>query len=176
MIPAHKAFIRRKVEELLKAANISEPSVNVKTIAQVLGLKIQYMEGDNDISGCLVRKDDQAIIGVNPDQHPNRQRFTIAHELGHYFLHKGRPYYVDRIPAFAVNFRDSASDAGPEEREANSFAAELLMPENFVLRDFSEIALDLTDENLIPDMAKKYEVSSQALTYRLINLGLLSPA
>lgn len=171
MIPI-KAAIKRRVDQLLTGANISQPAVDVNTIAQSIGLQIQYIAADDDISGCLVRRDGHAVIGINPTQHPNRQRFTIAHELGHYFLHKGRPYYVDRTPSFTINFRGSGLN-GPEEREANAFAAELLMPEEFVLADIEARIYDLTDDNLLPDLAKRYEVSVPALTYRLANLGLL---
>ncbi len=61
-----------------------------------------------------------------------RQRFTIAHELGHFFLHRASStVFVDAAPIF---FRDESSSNGSqrEEIEANAFAAELLMPEDAI--------------------------------------------
>ena len=66
--------------------------------------------------------------GVNSLHAPVRQRFTIAHELGHAVLHAREGIHLDQ--AFRLRFRDqtSAMAIDPEEIDANSFAAELLMP------------------------------------------------
>lgn len=117
----------------------------------------------------LVRGHGQTVIGVNSLHHPNRQRFTIAHELGHLLLHKDE-VHIDR--SFRVNRRDEVSSLAvdPDEIEANRFAAELLMPYNLVMADLLECEIDLEDEDEIRRLAKKYEVSLQAMTHRIINL------
>jgi Zn-dependent peptidase ImmA (M78 family) len=77
-----------------------------------------------------------------------------------------------------LNLRDSESATGEDndEREANFFAAELLMPEEFLVRDLKGTDLDmLEDENeFLWKLAKKYQVSAQALTFRLANLRYIS--
>ena len=117
----------------------------------------------------LVRSgDNEAVIGVNSAHHINRQRFTIAHELGHLCLHKGKDVHIDR--SFRVNRRDerSAQAIDPIEIEANRFAAELLMPHDMILDDIIEF--DIEDDEELKKLADKYQVSLQALTLRINNL------
>ena len=54
-------------------------------------------------------------------------------------------------------------------------AAELLMPESMLLDDLKGKKLDIEDDDLIRELADRYRVSTQALTYRLVNLGHLKP-
>ena len=172
-----KKLIQRKVEEILSRAAINEPPVNLLTIAESLKLKIvsDYKPPESDVSGCLIRKDGQGIIGINPSQSESRKRFTIAHEIGHFILHTGEEIHLDRAQSFRVNFRDSKSSVAvyPDEMEANFFAAELLMPTEFVSRDIQTMDLAPEDDSMLQELAERYQVSIQALTYRLINLGFL---
>jgi len=170
-----KRTIRRLAQSLLLRAQVSEPPVPVETVAQILDLKIRLEPFEGNISGCTIRRGDKAVIGVNSLHHANRQRFTIAHEIGHFFLHKGEQVIVDRN--FRINFRDERSGKAekPEEIEANCFAAELLMPLDFLLEDLQDKVIDLEDDTLIQELAEKYRVSPQALSYRIANLGDLAP-
>jgi Zn-dependent peptidase ImmA (M78 family) len=79
------------------------------------------------------------VIGVNPAHHLNRQRFTIAHELGHYFLHEGLEEHVDQN--FRVEWRnaDTSRAVNWQKIQANRFAAELLMPTSFLEDDLNEL-------------------------------------
>jgi Zn-dependent peptidase ImmA (M78 family) len=131
-------------------------------------------------SGFIVRDEEnlrKIVIGANKSHHPHRQRFTIAHELGHFLLHKGETVHVDEgRGALAINLRDSESSKGEdnEEKEANLFAAELLMPAKFLKKDLEGKSFDLlADTTLLDGLAKKYQVSTQALTFRLANLGYI---
>lgn len=172
-----KTIIRQSVEDLLGNVGAQSAPIDLAKIANHLNLEIRTVPpSEPDISGCLIRKDGRGIIGINPDQSRNRQRFTIAHEIGHWLLHKGEDVHVDRTQAFQVNFRNSKSAVAlyPDEIEANFFAAELLMPANLIAQDFEGfIDLSEEDDGALKGLADKYEVSVQALTYRLINLGLL---
>lgn len=170
-----KKLIRSQVEELLSQIEQNAPPVVLERVAEALNLEIRYQPDASDISGCLIRKDGRGIIGVNPSQHPNRRRFTIAHEIGHFILHKGAEIHLDRVPSFRVNFRDADSSTGmyQDEIEANFFAAELLMPARFLTNEFEAIDLSADDDTTMQNLASRYGVSVQALTYRLINLGLL---
>ena len=108
------------------------------------------------------------MIGVNRSDHPNRRRFTVAHELGHYVLHD-RDAYVDK--GYCVNFRDLDSGSGTksEEIEANRFAAALLMPQAMVRRAFDNLAFELAGPNddELSALARQFGVSTQAMAYRL---------
>lgn len=128
----------------------------------------------------LFRGSDQPVLGVNSYHSSSRQRFTIAHELGHLVLHEGRPMIVDHVVRVRFNLRDGTSSLATDKQEieANRFAAELLMPRDWIIREV-EAALerehDLDEETLVQDMAELCEVSPQAMEYRLINLGVRLP-
>lgn len=149
------------------------PPIAVEDIAVREGAQIDYQDLDDDVSGLLVRRDDQAIIVVNVRHHPNRQRFTIAHELGHYVLHKDSPaVFVDN---FLVHFREDRSTRrryDPREQEANVFAANLLLPERFLRAELKGSPIDVSDEDAMHELARRFNVSPQALTIRLVKIGL----
>src|SRR5262245_25134709 len=165
--------IRSLVEALLAEHGIGAPPVPVARIAAALRVELQREPAEDELSGFLYRdrERDLAIIGVNARHPRNRQDFTTAHELGHFLLHDIDEIHVDR--QFKVWLRDEQSKEGAdsEEREANLFAAELLMPERFLAKDIERIAaVDLMDERVLADLAGRYGVSTQAMTFRLAYL------
>lgn len=167
-----RKHIRDLVEKLLETWKIDSLPIPVSEIAVALGIQVQYEPAKDDLSGFLLRdlRHQKAIIGVNKDHSPNRQRFTIAHELGHFLLHKHEKIHVDR--RFQIQLRDGNSSK--EEREANLFAAELLIPVQFIQKEFAAIeGLDLEDDSAIAQLAKNYQVSTQAMTFRLSYLGYI---
>jgi Zn-dependent peptidase ImmA (M78 family) len=173
--------IRETVSKLLAGLNIKTAPVPVEKIVKSLKISLSFEEVDDDVSGFLYRnkKANKIVIGANKSHHEHRQRFTIAHEIGHFLLHEGALVHLDSgHGAFRINLRDSASSTGEDndEREANFFAAELLMPAAFLTRDLKGENLDLLegDSEVLEKLAKKYKVSIQALTFRLANLGYIS--
>ena len=76
----------------------------------------------------------------------------------------------------AVAFRDQRSTTGDfkKEREANAFAAAILMPACLIKNAIEELEFDLADEDALTELAGSFEVSSLAMSFRLINLGYLS--
>lgn len=165
--------IRHRVDALLRENEITRPPVPVERIAENLGLEVRYAPYDGDLSGALVRSNGETYIGVNSSDHSNRQRFTIAHELGHFILHKGITIHVDKD--FRVNLRDGDSSKGvdPSEMEANRFAAELLMPTRFLIIDVER--LSGVSQAELDSMARRYKVSPHAMRIRLSNFGILVP-
>lgn len=177
-----RTLIRNEAQNILKKLGITEPPVDLYKVANSLNVEIRKEvppTKDEDLSGFLFRDTSRgtAIIGINPSHSKPRRRFTIAHEIGHYLLHKSSSTYVDR--RFVVNLRSSESSSGKniEEMEANLFAAELLMPYNFIDNDM--VGFNLLDifgtqmDEMIHNLADKYVVSVQALNYRLMYLGYL---
>ncbi len=128
-------------------------------------------EGGGDVSGFLLRKGGKPIIGVNATQHLNRQRFTIAHELGHFFLHEFDGIHLDK-----TFHRNGISSLGvsSQEIEANTFAAELLMPDYMVKRELLAIRGDLITDDAVSQLANHFGVSTQAMGIRLSNLGYVA--
>jgi Zn-dependent peptidase ImmA (M78 family) len=166
---ASKKMIQNKVITILTTCQITEPPVDVKKITDCLGIGLEYVKFDDEqISGLLVNKDGKVRIGVNQTQPSNRQRFTVAHEIGHFILHVNKPIFIDEVQQ---KFRDKESSKGTysEEIEANAFAAELLMPESFIRADMA--TLKRWDKESLQQLAEKYEVSLEAFIYRLSNLS-----
>jgi len=174
--------IRRKhIQELaislLSQLRISSAPIDVEKIARARNAIIHRGQVDKKVSGYLFReaRGNTAVIGVNNSQHEHRQRFTIAHELGHFLLHTGEDLHLDQM--FIVKNRDDRSAEGEdlEEVEANLFAAELLMPEQFLRRDIEEMKeFDIFEEIEVKQLAERYKVSQQAMVIRLTHLGYLS--
>ena len=156
------------------------PPVQVDKVAVNCGTQILKYEMGNDVSGMLVISSDKGVIGINPSQSRVRQRFTIAHELGHYLLHKDaqrsqkEQLFVDKD--FIVKFRSQKSYSSAEwkhESEANAFAAALLMPRDFVLREMTRPQYEnLSETELIEELARTFDVSVPAMSYRLSDLNL----
>ena len=171
--------IEEKVSELLRKHSVTEAPVRVDDLARAEGLQIVEAAFDGDVSGALVRSTGVAGIAVNARQHPNRKRFTIAHELAHYLLAHTTEDHIDW--QFTVLRRDEKSSEASDVREieANAFAANLLMPKDFLKADLRRYAnfrgeLELDDEAR-QALARKYKVSEMAMTFRLVNLGFISP-
>lgn len=171
-----RKHIRRLVLRLLTEHAVGSPPVPVEFIADSLGLKVQFAAAEYDLSGFLIRDHSaqRSLIGVNELHSENRQKFTIAHELGHFLLHDYENIHVDRGFSVKLRSRKSSEGTDDEEKEANLFAAELLMPKHFVEADLDEIEdVDLVNEDVIAELAKKYGVSTQAMTFRLSYLGYI---
>ncbi len=171
MIPARRARygrIDRIVLDLLSETGCDEPPVLVERMIRAKGITIRKGHLDDDVSGLLVRHGDTATIGVNASQNALRQRFTLAHEFGHFLLHEGIVEHVDH--GYRVNYRDSESALARdvEEIEANYFAASLLMP--VALLDANDAVHAIDNDDLVRDLAKRFQVSRHAMSLRLANV------
>jgi Zn-dependent peptidase ImmA (M78 family) len=164
------ARIRREVLNLMRSANVVSPPVPIEKIAKMLGARVVATNFNNEISGLLVRRGSETVIGVAKEQSKTRQRFTIAHEIGHLVLHDREEVHVDR--EFRVRLRSQVSSAAVDvdEIEANAFAAGLLMPESFLRHDVKKLSVDFDDATQVEALAERYCVSAQAMTFRLLNL------
>ncbi len=141
--------------EVVKAAASYELEVFVTDMEKMVGATP---------SGILAKHQGKWAIYINNEDSLTRQRFTIAHELGHFLLHSGKQF-VDSFSAGEAFYRDGEDST--QEREANYFAACLLMP--------SEEVEKLWPESKDPkDAARKFQVSEVSMTYRLKHLGLIS--
>lgn len=157
----------------MKAANVSQPPVPVETLARKAGADVRYEPFDGQLSGMLYRSTDGAVIGVNSLHASVRQRFTLAHEIGHLLLHQP-DLHIDEH-AFVV-FRDleSSKASDPAEIEANQFAAALLMPADLLLRELSSLGKNPDVTEAIKHLSDMFCVSQEAMTIRLNRLGWLT--
>jgi Zn-dependent peptidase ImmA (M78 family) len=168
------SLIEQRAEKLLIESNSYSTPVQLTDCARYLGIIIKNVELDADVSGFLLLKDDNSVhIGINKSNPVNRRRFTLAHEIAHYILHaKDSKLFVDKEEK--VLYRDSNSSTGEleKEREANAFAAALLMPEKLLREEIAK-QNEEAKEKFINNVARKFQVSEQAVTIRLTNLGLI---
>lgn len=170
-----RSAIERASSDLLAEVGISHFPVDLEKIAAHLNIQIIYDDLDDDVSGFLVAEGKRkAMAIINKSHHSNRQRFTIAHEIGHFILHaksaNEETVFVDKKYTF---HRDGKSSLGiyQQEKEANIFASNLLMPEKLVDQAIAEMDIDILDDYAVPALAKKIGASEQALGFRLESLG-----
>jgi Zn-dependent peptidase ImmA (M78 family) len=160
--------------QLLEETYTGDPPVPVEQIAAARGAQLTYEAYAGDVSGLLYRDKDRVVIGVNATHAPTRQRFTIAHELGHLLMHKGQLVFVDRL--VRMNLRDGSSS--DEEVDANAFAASLLMPKPLILKSIN-VVFEQTPRigpgELANELAETFRVSPAAMRFRLENLGIVDP-
>lgn len=151
-------FCRQRARELLAELGLTEPPVRVEDVARDCGLKVSYVRKGRGFSGQLLRE--QRVIEVEVNMHPHRQRFTIAHEIGHYVL--------NHSPVFCI-FDDVGTNdpLKANERQAQIFASELLMPEPWLKKYWTKLNRDYKA------LARTFFVSDEAMFRRLEAAGLL---
>lgn len=154
--------------DVLKKYNLDDNiPINLDKLIEELNINVRVRDFseiedvENQIAGYIKKtKNGQATILVNVNDIPTRQRFTIAHEIGHYFLHM-----KDNSEESHIELRTVAKDS--KELSADRFAAELLMPENLIRKEHDKLMFATATE-----LAQKFNVSFSAMKYRLDTLGL----
>lgn len=169
----------RAAQRVLEDHDALTVPVVVEEVARALGADVRREPFEGDVSGMLLRDGRRTLIGLNQRHPETRQRFSLAHEIGHLVLHRGKPLFVDHT--VRVDLRDGRSATGTEreEIEANAFAAQLLMPEELILEAVESLQAEgatLADNELMSRLASDFKVSPQAMGFRLINLGIIDPA
>jgi Zn-dependent peptidase ImmA (M78 family) len=132
---------------------------------------IKLLSSNEDVAdGYIAYEDNEFKIYINKTNIATaRQRFTVAHELGHFFLHRDaiKQYKsLDRGDLCDVENKQERSAKVQMEREANNFAAALLMPS----KQFYELYRQTKNINIV---AKYFWVSESAAKIRATKLGLL---
>lgn len=113
------------------------------------------------VLGYIEKHNGNVRIVINQDNPLTRKRFTCAHELAHYFLH----HTGDEL-----EFLDMRSTVkNKKEREADTFAAELLMPADILRNEHASLLFPTVEE-----LAKRFGVSQQSMRIRLANLNLFA--
>jgi Zn-dependent peptidase ImmA (M78 family) len=165
--------IELKALEVLRHASALRVPVPIQNVVDYLGLSLEAAELGDDVSGVLVVSGRSGAIGFNASQAPVRQRFTIAHECGHFVLHADQGnLFIDA----KVYQRNRRSETGEDKREiqANQFAAALLMPKELLAEYIKDSHLDVSDEEAIRSLAELFKVSTQAMSLRLANLRMFA--
>lgn len=176
--------IPKEASDLLVQYGLFSAPVDLEKLSAHLGATIHTEPLEDEVSGMLVVTEGTKHIVVNKNHHQNRQRFTIAHEIGHLCLHhkNGDQLFVDtklavyhRIGAASSNAYSAPNSTTTcdEERQANNFAASLLMPEALLRTYIDSRQLDISDEFDVSLLANAFCVSEQAMSIRLNNIKLI---
>jgi Zn-dependent peptidase ImmA (M78 family) len=153
----------REAERVRKLAWPGQPPIDPAEVAQTLGLRVVTADLDSDVMGALIKRPgEQPTIMINQADPDNRQRFTCAHELGHWVRRSGEP---EEFATIDLRSEESSTGKDPEEVFANEFAACLLIPAEEL-----RIAKLLGRSGRL--LAVYFGVSQDAMAYRLANLGM----
>lgn len=153
----------RKAQELLQNQGVTEPPVDVCLLAEQAGATV--IRGGPAQESCGLYEPHYAVIAYHPLKgSTERRRFTVAHELGHHMLHRNHD-------------PSSLPPDHPFELEANAFAAELLVPEEWMRERWSELrrsggTTNLTLDGGIESLRQEYQVSRLMFFRRILELGL----
>ena len=145
--------------------------VPVERIIKARNIVLQHAPLAEELSGMAYIKEGVAIIGVNALHHPNRQRFSAAHELAHHVLHVpeiSAAVHVDK--GFRVLHRDELAAKGtdPLEIDANAFCVRAAHASPILTGGGGRCgAGSRTDDAAIESLARKFKVSVSAMRNRL---------
>lgn len=144
--------------------------VAVELLPSALGIELKYAPLSSDISGMLENNDGKFTITINEKHAETRKRFTLAHEIGHFMLHRelvGDGLDDDKAYRSSEAGKYNNKRIGmKEETEANKFAANLLMPVELVRLEWDKRG-NSAEDSVIEDMAKLFKVSKQTMAIRL---------
>ena len=158
---SHQHRILPQQLEILREYTDEVP-VRVGSLAKALGLKVVVAALPMNISGMIKPDEDgdSFVIKVNRFEPKVRQRFTIAHEIAHFLLHR------DRIQAGVVDsvlYRSKLSSR--VEAEANRLAADIIMPRRKI-REITGLESYLPSSQVVENLAEQFQVSKQAMGIR----------
>lgn len=151
---------------------MAEPGGNIFGLIRGLGITLEEDPALGSVSGQIECVDGAFKISINAFENPRRQKFTAAHELGHFMLHRdllckrGNLKRHTDILFSGPGKNEVAPFSQQEEVEANKYAAMLLMPASLVRKYHSEL------NGSVVELARRFDVSTQAMKIRLSSLGL----
>jgi len=152
---------RKVARQLLKDVGVSKLPIMINDIINQIkkssDLSVYPWAFVDDTDGIQVTHGDSASIGYNQAQHRHRQRFTVAHEIGHFMMG-----HTNGNSGFDLESKK------PEEIEANQFAAELLMPLAFLNKEIKN------GNKNVKKLAQVFDVSEESVWWRLRECNLIS--
>lgn len=134
--------------------------VDLVAIAAALGVPVVHTPLGREIAGQITRDPRKGgrsgfVIHINSSEHPNRQRFTLAHEIAHFILHR------DLIESGLIDDTMYRSDLGDRyESQANRLAADILMP-------VRQVRKYLNTGMAVEALAQLFKVSAAAMKIRV---------
>lgn len=155
----HRVIVERHMAEI---------PVKLGAMAHELGLLVKLSTMKPGESGMIAKVDDNYMIRINRHETRERQRYTLAHEIAHFLLHRD---VIDQSVAGIVDnvlYRSGAPEK--MEYEANRLAADLVMPKTLVATKVKSLGA-LVSEEVIDHMANTFQVSKVAMEIRLSTIA-----
>lgn len=156
---------------------IDSVPVNIEAIIRSFDIELDKNSNlPEGVLGEISKESDRYKISIKKTDHYYRKRFTMAHELGHFVLHKDK--IGNGIDDSSENYRPVRridNVAGElEEKEANNFAANILMPEDLVVQYAKERGVFVGNEDekdaALQEIATAFQVSKTAMRIRIEGL------
>ncbi len=144
---------------------IGDCPVKLGKLAKDFGVKIKISGLQMGVSGQIKNEDGDYIIRINRYEARERQRFTIAHELAHFLLHR---QIIDNSAdgiTDTILYRSGAPKS--VEYEANRLAADIIMPRDLIEQRLKEEFGGVVTEPTIESLASSFQVSKAAMEIRL---------
>lgn len=173
-------YIKKHAEEIIEKYALTVP-VHVFELADIMGIKWQttnperlkkivdkklykkdIIQNEEDIYGYFDHES-RTIYLNDTDQHITRQRFTMAHEIGHVALHE----HLKNLLQTVFLRQDIFTPRDSIEEEANYFAGYLLMPDRDIQDRLKFTVLMTSPTEVIRTLAKTFAVSPEALRIRM---------
>ena len=161
-----KTLIDEKDLKIIKSLQENVMCVPIVKLCKEFGINVYMTNTETGISGAIIEKDNIYTIYVNMYEPRTRQRFTVAHELSHFLLHKDKIQgnLTDMVSTINTKIMYRSRLSNGIEAEANQLASEILMP-NTLIDKYLENGV-----NTYKELADRLEVSESALRKRLKNL------
>lgn len=164
--------IEKMARDILRQHGLETIPINPVLLANRLGITVNNAKfSDDTVAAMIAKRGANIMLLVNNDDPPYRKRFSIAHELGHHFLHlitDGE--FIDNEADLFRGLSDQdepiLQDRRSQEIQSNMFAAALLMPEDILRKEFNK---GLSNDEL----AINFGVSKEAMAIRLSQLRLI---
>ena len=174
MRDGNRSKIELQAKEILLQHGLYSLPIDPVRLANRLGISVNNAKFADDSRAALIAKRGETTrVFVEQSDPPYRKRFSIAHELGHHFLHLLSDGEI--VDSHSDMFRGKEpaigymSERRLREIEANWFAASLLMPEDLIKVEWEK-------NSSVPQLARICNVSREAMGYRLDDLDLVTPS
>ena len=151
-------YCRDYARKILKRYSVENPPVSIHEIAKSEGFIIKLLDQPKEFSGILHRE--TKSIGVNQNHHMYRQRFSIAHEMGH--------YYLEHPEVRKLNYLDNGDELKKiYDAEADEFAGEILVPREMLKKKVKQ-------HKTVGELATRFFVSTTVMSIQIMKHGLLN--
>jgi len=156
-------FARNMAKKVIKDYMLTKVPTDLIKVFKSLGLRYIELNDPEGIDGAIIEIENKpAIAFLNKAKPIQRQRFTLAHELGHIFLKHSKRDQYDAEESREIGDELTQHAKPPKEKEADAFASELLIP-------YAKLKKYEADINDIDKLAGIFAVSKQAMTIAVMN-------